>query len=281
MKPTTDSYHKSLRIAIIDMNEGRPNQGMRCIREIVYAFGKAHGINLFVREFDIRVTYDCPDIHFDIFISSGGPGSPLESIGSKWEERYFKFTDSLLAHNRLNPDSPKHLFLICHSFQLFCRNYQLGQVVRRKSTAFGVFPVNKINQNTQDLVFRDLPNPFFTVDSRDWQVVQPNIARITNMGGEVIAIEKERPHVPLERCLMAMRFTPHIWGTQFHPEADAQGMGIYLQQADKKALIVNHHGEEKYLDMLYKLNDPDKIMLTYQLILPRFLEHAAGIEVYA
>ena len=91
------------------------------------------------------------------------------------------------------------------------------------------------------------------------------------MGGEILCIEKERPHVPLERAVMAIRFNPYIVGTQFHPEADAEGMSMYLQQEDKKKNVIDNHGEEKWVSMIEQLNDPDKITLTNSQILPNFI----------
>ena len=63
-----------LRIALLDMNTGIPNQGMRCIREIVSEYKD----QLISKEFDVRQKNELPDDSFDLFISSGGPGSPLE-----------------------------------------------------------------------------------------------------------------------------------------------------------------------------------------------------------
>jgi hypothetical protein len=94
------------------------------------------------------------------------------------------------------------------------------------------------------------------------------------MGGHVLALEKERPHVPLERATMAIRFNEHFIGTQFHPEADAAGMHMYLQQEEKKKQVVKHHGLEKYNSMIAQLTDPDKIMLTHDRFITAFLDYA-------
>ncbi len=91
------------------------------------------------------------------------------------------------------------------------------------------------------------------------------------MGGEVLCIEKERPHIDLERAVMAIRFNPYMVGTQFHPEADAQGMSMYLQREDKKQTVIENHGLIKWTSMLDHLNDPDKISLTNKYVLPNFL----------
>jgi len=148
-------------------------------------------------------------------------------------------------------------------------------VIKRKSTAFGVFPIHMLKSHGAiDPIFDGLGDPFYGVDSRDYQVVQTNKARVHEMGGEILCIEKERPHVPLERAVMAIRFNPYVVGTQFHPEADAQGMSMYLQRDDKKQTVIENHGMAKWSSMLEHLNDPDKISLTNKFVLPNFLKQA-------
>ena len=69
---------KSIRVAILDLYEGFANQGMRCIREILNQFGENNNINLSFDEFEVRLENKVPDLSYDIYISSGGPGSPLD-----------------------------------------------------------------------------------------------------------------------------------------------------------------------------------------------------------
>jgi homoserine O-succinyltransferase len=111
----------------------------------------------------------------------------------------------------------------------------------------------------------------WAVDSRDYQITQPDTEKIEAEGGALLCIEKQRPHIDLERAVMAIRFNDAIIGMQFHPEADAVGMRMYLLREDKKAIVIEKHGEKKYWEMLNHLNDPDKIMLTYATVVPRFL----------
>jgi hypothetical protein len=94
------------------------------------------------------------------------------------------------------------------------------------------------------------------------------------MGAQILCIEKYRPHVPYEQAIMAVRFNDYMVGTQFHPEADAAGMSVYLQTDEKRQTVIDSHGEEKLKSMLEQLNDPDKIMWTYAHIIPNFLSAA-------
>jgi homoserine O-succinyltransferase/O-acetyltransferase len=274
------SNEKQVRVAILDLYEGAANQGMRCIRQILSDWGSTHNYSLTVKEYDVRLQHQVPDTSYDIYISSGGPGSPLESEGSEWEKVYFNWLKQIENWNNSSEHFPKkHVFFICHSFQLVCRHYNIGNVCPRKSTAFGVFPVHKTDAGRNEPVFDNMPDPFYAVDSRDFQVIEPNYVQLMRSGATILAIEKERPHVPYERAIMAVRFNDHFIGTQFHPEADAQGMSIYLQREDKKQTVIENHGEEKWADMIEQLNDPDKIMWTYNHILPNFLNQAVGENI--
>lgn len=263
-----------VKVAILDLYEGQANQGMRCIREILTDYARTHALDLRFDEFDVRIKNSTPDLSYDIYISSGGPGSPLDSEGSEWEKVYWSWLRSVEDFNADPKGQPKQVLFICHSFQLACRHYSIARVTNRKSTAFGVFPVHMMEGAEDEPVFHGLRDPFFAVDSRSYQVIQPDHDRLAAMGGQVLAIEKERPHVPLERAIMAVRFNEFMIGTQFHPEADAAGMSMYLQRDDRKATVIAEHGEEKWKSMIEQLDDPDKIRWTYSHIIPNFLDYA-------
>ena len=268
---------KSIRVAILDMYEGFTNQGMRCIREILNQFGENNQLDLTWDEFDVRLKNEVPDLTYDIYISTGGPGSPLESEGSEWEKVYFAWLEKV-EHWNNNPNfaQKKQVFFICHSFQLLCRHYQVAHVNKRKSTSFGIFPMHLLTDGKSELIFEGLKDPFYAVDSRDYQVTEPDHNKLHAMGASILAIEKDRPHIPLERAVMAIRFNENMIGTQFHPEADAIGMSLHLQTDEKKKTVIENYGVEKWQSMIDHLNDPEKIMWTYSRILPNFLLNAIG-----
>jgi homoserine O-succinyltransferase/O-acetyltransferase len=269
--------NKKVKIAILDMYEGVANEGMRCIRQILKHYAEEKNINLVAHEFDVRLKKEIPDNTYDVYISTGGPGSPLGAGEGDWEEEYFKWIWNIESYNA-DPSSrqKKHVLFICHSFQMACRYFEIGNVSKRKSTAFGVFPVHIVDEGKNEPVFTGLPDPFYAVDSRDYQVIEPDYDKIETIGASVLAIEKERPHVPLERAVMALRFNDYMLGTQFHPEADAMGMTMYLQRQDKKEMVIENHGIDKWQSMIDHLNDPDKISWTYSHVIPNFLDQAIG-----
>jgi len=267
--------NKRIQVAILDLYEGVANQGMRCIREILNQYADSNNLDIHWDEFDVRLKNEVPGMEYDIYISTGGPGSPLESEGSEWEHQYFQWLHHVENWNNDTANQQKkHVFFICHSFQLACRHYKVAHVTKRKSTAFGVFPIHMLYEGKDENVFAGLNDPFYGVDSRDYQVIQPFHNKLRQMGGRILCIEKDRPHVPLERAIMAIRFSDFMIGTQFHPEADAIGMSMYLQTEEKKKTVIESHGFDKWESMIKHLNDPDKILWTYSHILPNFLNEA-------
>jgi GMP synthase-like glutamine amidotransferase len=253
------------------MYEGTLNEGMRGIKQIIEEFEAVFHMPVRYDIFDVRTKADVPEADYDVYISTGGPGSPIDSAGSLWEQRYFELMEAIKAYNREHSTKQKHVFLICHSFQVYCRYYGYALVSKRKSTSFGVMPCHKTDEGLHDPLLRSLGDPFWVVDSRDYQITQPNIEKIEEGGGKLLSIEKFRPHVDLERAVMGIRFDEAFFGTQFHPEADSVGMRMYLLREDKKELVIGKYGEKKYWEMLDHLNDPDKIMMTHNAIIPRFL----------
>lgn len=259
------------KVGVLDLNDGHPNEGLRCIKYLIEEFFLRKQLQADYTVFDIRKGDKLPKFDsFDAYISSGGPGDPTLT-GADWENEIFNLVDDIIENNKTN-EQKIYFFAICHSFQLLVQHFHLATVNKRKSTSFGVMPTHVIEQNEK--LLEGLDDPFYVVDSRDFQVIAPNSEQFEELGAKIVCLEKERPYVDLERAIMAIRFTDEIFGTQFHPEADAEGMHRHFQKEDKKKIIIDNFGEEKFNSMLDSLEDPDKIMLTESVILPTFLEFA-------
>ena len=71
---------RAIKIAILDLYAGHANEGMRCIRSILHQLQTVQGVALQWDEFKVRESIEIPDLEYDIYISSGGPGSPLERM---------------------------------------------------------------------------------------------------------------------------------------------------------------------------------------------------------
>lgn len=262
-----------IRIALLDMNNNKKNQGFKNIREISESFKANSEEKISITTFDIRHLNEMPDIEdFDIFISSGGPGNPHRE-GHDWEQKFAGFLDGIFDHNKHSAQK-KFLFLICHSFQIASIHWDLGNICERKSYSFGVMPIHKSEDGENEYLFKNLSDPFYAVDSRAYQFIEPDQQRFDDLGMKIMAIEKYRSHISLERAVMAVRFSDEIFGTQFHPEANPEGMLENLKDKENRIAMIENYGMEKYLETVDRLDDEDKIKLTQAQILPRFLDSA-------
>lgn len=259
---------EKVKLAILDMNNNEPNQGLRCIVDIASFFKK----DVEFKVFDVRAKNEIPDTSYDIYISSGGPGSPLEQ--GSWRAPYLELMQALWDFNKASDDQKKHVFFICYSFQVMCDYFELGEIKLRKSTSFGILPVHKTKAGRKDQLLDGLNDPFFAVDSRDWQLIQPRLKVFQEHGASILSLEKIRTHIELERAIMAVRFSDEFVGTQFHPEADPIGMKEHFEKDDNKQIVIDNFGIEKYEQMMDRMDDPDKIIMTYETVLPKFITSA-------
>ena len=261
--------NQQIRIAVLDMYDGEPNQGMRCIIDIINRFNQIVTFKIF----DVRGKSEFPNIKdFDIYISTGGPGNPLEGNGN-WDLKWYDFIDRLWKWNQ-EEKVKKHVLFICHSFQMACHHFGLAQITKRKSTSFGVMTVHKTEAGMNDSILEGLENPFYAIDSRDYQVVQPKLSIFSKKGATIISLEKIRTHKEYERAIMGVRFSDEFVGLQFHPEADALSFIANLKNKEKRERIIEMKGKHKFRDMLEDLLDEDKIYKTNETIIPNFLRTA-------
>lgn len=267
--------HKTLRIALLDMNNNEPNLGMKNLVDLVENFTQTHANEFLIQIFDVRHLYETPSIEdFDIFISSGGPGNPNLS-GLPWEKDFTDFLDNLLLHNQSSP-LKKHAFLICHSFQVALIHWKLAKVIERETYSFGILPIYLTRFGKKDWLFENLDQPFYAVDSRSFQCLQPNFRKMKRLDIKILAIERFRAHRNLSRALMAIRFSDEIIGTQFHPEAEAEDVMCKLVDENYKQKLIEKIGLNNYLETLDRADDEDKIKKTQAEILPKFLHNAVN-----
>lgn len=261
--------NKNITIAILDMYNGESNQGLRCIIDIVNRFIPFVCFKIF----DVRGKCELPEINqFDIYISTGGPGNPLEGDGI-WDTKYYAFIDAIVKWNNEN-SIKKHVLFICHSYQMACKHFGLAEITKRKDTSFGVMSIHKTKDGLHDPLFEGLADPFYAIDSRDYQVIQPKLSVFAKKGAKIISLEKIRDNVQYERAIMAVRFTDYLVGTQFHPEADPVSFLSHLRDKEIKDKMRKMKGKRKFRNMLEDLVDDDKIYRTNETLIPNFIRSA-------
>jgi homoserine O-succinyltransferase/O-acetyltransferase len=252
-----------LRAAILDLNDGTPNRGVGYLQQMLARYPQFTAVDTF----DVRQDVALPDLSYDLYLSSGGPGNPLSYEG--WGPAYFNWIDQVHQYNMRMGTSKKQIFFICHSFQMACIHFGIGNLTPRHEESFGVWPCFLTEDSLVDPLFRLLPQEFYIADFRKYQVVQANPEVLHALGAEVLAIEQHTAEP--ERALMAIRFNDHMVGTQFHPEADEIGMKSYLETDDRRLKIIEEYGIEQYNDMVENVNAPDRIGHTYRTLLPNFI----------
>jgi len=260
-----------LRAALLDMYNGESNRGIPMLQSMLARYANV----LRFDRFDVRVKNELPDLSYDIYLFSGGPGDPLANDGP-WFDPFFQLIENLWRWNEhmSESDQKKYVFFICHSFQMACHHFGLGEVSQRAKMSFGTYPVHKTHWGKTEIFFEGLPDPFYIADFRRFQVLKPDYRRFRAMGAKILSLETLSAHVQTERALMAVRFSPELFGTQFHPEADPAGLLEYFRDPERKKAVVDEHGEARYVRMIHDLVNPLKIQRTYETVIPNFLENA-------
>lgn len=254
-------------MAILDMNNNQENMGIASIKRIADRFAIVD-----YEVFDVRYRKEVPGLDFDIYISSGGPGDPLEFEGG-WEEEYYSLMNRIWEHNTRSEEK-KFVFFICHSFQMICHHLGIGTINLREKESFGIVPVDKTEEGKNEPLFLQLSNPFYGADFRKYEVISADESKLKAMRAMVTAIERTNPHNPSEEALMAIRFSNEWFGTQFHPEAHPDGMLVYLRRQEKKNMILNTYGLNTYEEMMHNAIHPERLTSTRDQVLPGFIRDA-------
>ena len=177
-----------IRIAILDMNNNHPNQGMRNIKDISETFKANSGYQVSIEIFDVRHQYEMPKIEdFDIFISSGGPGNPHKE-GFVWEENYNRFLNAIWKHNKEHESKNIcSLFAIHSSWPAFIG---IWQKLPKENLILSEL-CRSIRQKPVKRIFTEKSSrTFYAVDSRAYQVIQPKTDHLEKHGMQILALEK-------------------------------------------------------------------------------------------
>jgi homoserine O-succinyltransferase/O-acetyltransferase len=260
-------FNHPVRMAILDMNNNVENMGIASIQRIADRFAVID-----YEVFDVRYKHEVPGLDFDIYISSGGPGDPLEGDGV-WDKAYFDLMDQLWEYNK-HQDEKKFVFFICHSFQMICNHMGIGTISMRDKESFGILPIDKTAEGESDPLLMHLHSPFYGADFRRYEVISPNMDRLRELKSTITALENPDLDVDDNRALMAVRFSEAWFGTQFHPEAHPDGMVKYLRRPDKKEMILTNFGLNTYEEMMHNALHPERLTQTRDNILPVFIKEA-------
>lgn len=263
----------TLRVCIIDMNNGVANQGIRCLRGLVEPFverarAQTPGLELEIVHVEPRNLGDVPPRDCDLYLSSGGPGSPFDGEGEPWAAAYRDFLDWLVAEG--DRDTGRAMFAVCFSFELIVRHLGVATLQPRATRKFGVMPVYMTDEGMRSPLLAPFGDRLFAWEHRNWEAVGLDQARLDAVSGQVWARES-RDGVSKGESLLAFKLGSNIETTLFHPEADRAGALAWIARPDQAAAVIEAYGETTYLRMLKTLDDPMRLARTRALTLPGWI----------
>lgn len=270
-EPVYWSPELTLPIAILDMNNGHRNIGIRNIKRLIdhlqHAIRSSHpDVRFKVDQFHVRDRMEVPDLSYDIYLSSGGPGDPMEA--GEWEGAFFRLLDGVWEHNLQSPQK-KFFFGICHSFQLMAKRYEVGNISARMERNLGIVPIFKTKAGQTDPLYDGLHDKFYAFDNRDYQVTDPDHGRLRSLGAEVLSYECVQERIG--DALTGIRYTSEMEAVQFHPEAEKHGILMRFTDPEEKEKTIALLGEARYVEFMESVQNPNRLLRTYRAVLPGFL----------
>ena len=97
------SQSSPIHNAILDLYDGSANVGMDCMLDILDDWSKKQSITIITTVFDVRVKNALPDDSYDLYLSSGGPGSPIDTQTAAWDMAYCNWLDHMFAQKKTCP----------------------------------------------------------------------------------------------------------------------------------------------------------------------------------
>ena len=274
-----------LRLCLVDMNAGVKNEAIRCFRRIMDDFrGRATHANpdlqVVVSHVQPRNLGEVPPRDFDLYLSTGGPGSPFDGYDEPWCTKYRDFLDGLIDDS-LRGQTSRSALVVCHSFEIAVAHTAVARMERRATRKFGMMPVYPTPAGMRSPLLAEFGERFFAWEHREWEAIGLDPRRLAEIGGELWATESRVDPDTLALApgashkgdgLLVFRFSNNIEGTQFHPEADRDGAMAWLVRPEQTAAAVLAYGELTYARMLKSLDDPSRLVRTFERFIPGWLD---------
>ncbi|MBI5495077.1 MAG: hypothetical protein HY904_08610 [Deltaproteobacteria bacterium] len=271
------SKETTLKLCLVDMNNGHPNQGIRCFKYLLGRFTTRvtetnPGVTVSLAHVQPRNLGELPPADSDLVLSSGGPGSPFEGYEEPWCTGFRKFVDGVLEDNlkASGPGRAASMLNVCHSFEIVSHHLGVGTLQPRDKRKFGIMPQYPTAEGQQGYLLRAFGDRLFAFEHRSWEVVDLNERRLRELRGSLWARES-RDGLSKGRGLTSFHYGPGVDGTIFHPEADRAGAVAWINKPEMASAFKDAYGEETYEQMIDTLNDPTRVARTFSLFVPGYL----------
>jgi len=265
-----------LRLSLVDMNNGVPNEAVRCFRRLLDAFAarvRAANPRLPVLQEHVqpRNLGELPSQQADLILSSGGPGSPHDGWEEPWCTGYRVFLDSVLDRNAQHPDTAPAAFVVCHSFEIAIQHFRFAEMARRQELKFAIFPAYVTEEGARCDFLQPFGERLFVWEHRRYQAVGLDAPRLRAQQGAVLARESRPARTDKGEAVLGLRFGPGLEGTQFHPEADRPGVLAWIHRPEHTTALRDAYGHSLLERMIRTLDDPGRLARTYALLIPGWL----------
>jgi GMP synthase-like glutamine amidotransferase len=276
MKTVPTGAIRPLRVCLVDMNNGHENQAMRCLRLIVSRFHQHvktwnPGIDLQLVHVSPRDKGEAPPEDCDLYLSSGGPGSPYDGDGQRWVTDYNRFLDGIVEDNVGRGPRARALFGVCYSYEMIVRHFRLAEMVPRATRKFGVMPVYTTAAGRKHPLLAEFGDRLFAFEHRNWEAIGLDESQLEKLGGTLLALESREGQDDKGRAILGLDAAPGIETVQFHPEADRPGVVAWVSRPDQAAAFREAYGDETYERMLKTLDDPMRLARTFALLIPGWM----------
>jgi homoserine O-succinyltransferase/O-acetyltransferase len=265
-----------LRVSLVDMNNGVPNEAVRCFRRLLEGFSARvraanPGLSVVLEHVQPRNLGELPSRNADLVLSSGGPGSPHDGWEEPWCTAYRVFLDTLLDRGAQDEERAPKAFLVCHSFEIAVQHFRFAEMTRRHDLKFAIFPAYLTEEGERTDFLGPFAERLFVWEHRRWQAVGLDATRLAHHQGAVLATESRPGQKDKGEALLALRFGPGLEGTQFHPEADRPGVLAWIHRPEHTAALRDAYGHSLLERMMKTLDDPSRLARTYALLIPGWL----------
>lgn len=273
--PTIGSV-RPLRICLVDMNDGHENQAMRCFRLICTEFHKhvqKHNPNveLQIEHVSPRDKDEAPPEDCDLYLSSGGPGSPFDGDNKSWPAKYAKFLDDVVEDNDKREANAKGLFGVCYSFEMIVRHFKVCTMAPRATRKFGVMPIYTTRDGQEHPLLAPFGDRLFAFEHRNWEAIELDTAHLERLGGKLLARESREGQNDKGSAVLGLDVAPGVETVQFHPEADRTGVVTWVRKPEQAAAFRAAYGDETYERMLKTLDDPSRLARTFSMLIPGWM----------
>lgn len=267
---------QTLRLSLVDMNNGVPNEAIRCFRRLFAGFTSRvraanPGLAVELEHVQPRNLGELPSPDVDLLLSTGGPGSPHDGWDEPWCTGYRRRLDALLERAARRPEDGPAAFLVCHSFEIAVQHFGVATMAPRDPLKFAIFPAYLTPEGRRTDFLRPFGDRLFVWEHRRWHASGLDAARLAALGGAVLARESRPGRVDKGEALLGLRFGPGLEGTQFHPEADRPGVLAWIHRPEHTAALQDAYGHSLLHRMLRTLDDPERLARTFALLVPGWL----------